>query len=133
MLTYKAQLVGITVLITEESYTSQASFLDRDDLPVYDPKLKEKSAFSGKRIARGLYRSKDGILMNADCNGSANIIRKVAPDAFGSEGVEDGKGHKLVVHPVRISHCSPHEPKKGNPGSHEHARTYQRSLDFLEL
>ncbi len=102
MLTYKAELVGITVIITEESYTSQASFLDRDAIPVYDPNRKEKPKFSGKRIERGLYRATDGTLINADCNGSSNIIRKVAPDAFGSEGVEDGKGHKPVVHPVRI-------------------------------
>src|SRR5581483_843956 len=103
MLTYKAELVGITVIITEESYTSKASFLDRDEMPVYGPDQKEKPTFSGKRTHRGLYRAKDGTLINADCNGSLNIIRKVAPDAFGSEGVEDGKSHKPVVHPVRLS------------------------------
>lgn len=103
MLTYKAELAGITVKITEESYTSKASFLDRDEMPVYDPNLTEKPKFSGKRIERGLYRAADGTLINADCNGSGNIIRKVAPDAFGPEGVEDGKGHKPVVHPVRLS------------------------------
>ncbi|MBV9710096.1 MAG: transposase [Ktedonobacteraceae bacterium] len=97
MLTYKAELEGITVIITEESYTSQAIFLDRDEMPVYDPNRKEKPEFSGKRIKRGLYRAADGTLINADCNGSGNIIRKVAPDAFGSEGVEDGKSHKPVV------------------------------------
>jgi IS605 OrfB family transposase len=102
MLTYKAELAGITVKITEESYTSKASFLDRDEMPVYDPNQTEKPKFSGKRIKRGLYRAADGTLINADCNGSGNIIRKVAPDAFGSEGVEDGKGHKPVVHPVRF-------------------------------
>jgi IS605 OrfB family transposase len=92
MLTYKAELVGITVKVTEESYTSRASFLDRDEMPVYDPNQTAKPTFSGKRIERGLYRAADGTLINADCNGSGNIIRKVAPDAFGSEGVEDGKG-----------------------------------------
>ena len=102
MLTYKAELVGIRVIITEESYTSKASFLDRDEMPVYDPNRKEQPIFSGKRTHRGLYRAKDGTLINADCNASLNIIRKVAPDAFGSEGVEDGNGHNPVVHPVRI-------------------------------
>jgi putative transposase len=60
--------------------------------------------FSGKRIARGLYRASDGRLINADIDGAGNIIRKVAPDAFGTKGVEDGKGvlASLVVHPVRI-------------------------------
>jgi len=99
------------VIITEESYTSKASFLDRDPLPVRKSG-DEKHTFSGKRIKRGLYRAADGTLINADCNGSGNIIRKVAPDAFGSEGVEDGKGHKLVVHPVRFV-VTPSRTQKG--------------------
>ncbi len=113
MLTYKAERAGITVKITEESYTSKASFLDRDEMPVYDPNQTEKPTFSGKRMKRGLYRAADGTLINADCNGSGNIIRKVAPDAFGSEGVEDGKGHKPVVHPVRFV-VTPSQNQKGN-------------------
>jgi putative transposase len=104
MLSYKAELAGITVIITEESYTSKASFFDRDEMPVYDPHQTAKPTFSGKRIKRGLYRASDGTLINADCNGSGNIIRKVAPDAWKqAEGVEDGEGHKPVVHPVRLS------------------------------
>jgi IS605 OrfB family transposase len=105
MLSYKAELVGITVLITEESYTSKASFLDRDPLPVYCPNDDTTHAFSGKRVARGLYRASNGREINADINGAYNIIRKVAPDAFQqAEGVEDGKGvlASLVVHPVRV-------------------------------
>jgi putative transposase len=104
MLTYKAELVGITVLLTEESYTSKASFLDRDPLPVRKPNDESKYAFSGKRVERGLYRASNGRYINADLNGAYNIIRKVAPDAFGSKGVEDGKGmvSSLVVHPVRV-------------------------------
>jgi putative transposase len=104
MLTYKAELVGITVLITEESYTSKASFLDRDPLPVRKPGDESKHTFSGKRVERGRYRAANGRYINADLNGAYNIIRKVAPDAFGSEGVEDGKRvtTPLVVHPVRI-------------------------------
>ena len=95
MLTYKAQLVGIQVRITEESYTSKASFLDADPLPVYG--VEEIPAFSGQRVKRGLYRAADGRHINADVNGSYNIIRKVAPDAFtqGSRG--------CVVHPVRLA------------------------------
>jgi putative transposase len=104
MLTYKAELVGITVIVTEESYTSKASFLDSDDMPVYDPNDHQEHTFSGKRVKRGLYRAANGQAINADCNGSYNIIRKVAPDAFTVEGVEDGKGMltSLVVHPVRM-------------------------------
>ena len=102
MLTYKAELVGITVRVTEESYTSKASLLD--PLPVRN-NGNEKHEFSGKRIKRGLYRASDGRKINADINGSGNIIRKVAPDAFSEvEGVEDGKAvlASLVVHPVRF-------------------------------
>jgi putative transposase len=104
MLTYKAELVGIRVEITEESYTSKASLLDLDPLPVHN-NGNEKHKFSGKRVKRGLYRAKDGRKINADINGSGNIIRKVAPDAFSEvEGVEDGKAvlALLVVHPVRL-------------------------------
>jgi putative transposase len=92
------------VKLTEESYTSKASFLDRDSIPVYDPKREDKPKFSGKRIERGLYRASDGRLINADVQGSYNIIRKATPNAFGTEGVEDGKAMlaSLVVHPVRI-------------------------------
>ena len=105
MLTYKAQLMGICVILTEESYTSKASFLDYDPLPVYNAKNSSKPIFSGRRIERGLYRAADGRLINADVNGAYNIIRKVAPDAFMQvEGVEDGKGMlpSLVVNPVRV-------------------------------
>lgn len=99
MLTYKAELVGIIVKITEESYTSKASFLDLDPLPVYNPNTgNKKPIFSGKRVERGLYRASNGRSIQADCNGSGNIIRKVAPDAFGAKGVED-----FAVHPVRIT------------------------------
>ena len=105
MLTYKAELVGISVLLTEESYTSKASFLDRDPLPVRNDNDDTKYVFSGKRVKRGLYRTSNGQYINADVNGAYNIIRKVAPDAFSrAKGVEDGKGMppSLVVHPVRV-------------------------------
>ena len=104
MLTYKAELVGIHVEVTEESYTSKASLLDLDPLPVRTNGDDEKHVFSGKRVKRGLYRASDGRSINADINGAGNIIRKVAPDAFGQRAVEDGKEMlaSLVVHPVRI-------------------------------
>ena len=79
--------------------------LDLDEIPVYNPKSKEKPKFSGKRIKRGLYCASDGRLINADINGAGNTIRKVAPNAFGTKGVEDGKvrfSHALVVHTVRF-------------------------------
>jgi len=94
MLCYKARLVGIQVVQQEESYTSKASFLDLDPLPTYG-KDDGKPAFSGKRLKRGLYQTKNGRKLNADVNGSYNILRKASPNAFGN-GVED-----VVVHPVR--------------------------------
>src|SRR5579884_1860541 len=86
---YKAELVGIHVIITEESYTSKSSFLDGDEIPKYDPKREEKPTFSGKRITRGLYRAKDGHIIHADVQGAYNMMRKVAPKLFNSKGVED--------------------------------------------
>jgi IS605 OrfB family transposase len=68
---------GIVFTITEEAYTSKASFLDGDSLPKYGEKPKGWRA-SGERVKRGLYKSRDGHAVNADCNGSANIMRKVA-------------------------------------------------------
>lgn len=82
---YKAEEHGITVLITEESYTSKASFLDQDVIPVFGEA--NDVVFSGKRIKRGLYKTKSGKCINADVNGSLNIIRKVIPNLF-REGIE---------------------------------------------
>jgi len=73
-LRYKCQLRGISVVTQEESYTSKASFLDNDDIPVYGET--ENPRFSGRRIKRGLYRTSTGRLINADVNGSYNILRK---------------------------------------------------------
>lgn len=75
---------------TEESYTSQASFVDRDELPVYGEKP-EGWKPSGRRIKRGLYRAANEWRINADCNGAANIIRKVAMIfGFELEGISRG-------------------------------------------
>lgn len=79
-LTYKATLVGIQVIIQEESYTSKASFLDNDPLPTYQENHPEKLVFSGKRVARSWYRAKDGTIIHADINGSYNILRKSSSD-----------------------------------------------------
>lgn len=74
-LTYKCKLRGVEVIEQEESYTSKASFVDQDEIPVYG-ETEEKSQFSGKRISRGLYKTKQGFLLNADINGSYNILVK---------------------------------------------------------
>jgi len=68
---------GIKFVETEESYTSKASFLDSDELPTFGEKP-EGWQESGKRVKRGLYRTANSGDINADCNGAANILRKVA-------------------------------------------------------
>jgi putative transposase len=101
MLTYKAALVGIQVEVTEESYTSKASFVDLDPLPTYKPDDEEEHLFSGKRIGRRnrLYRTKDGRKICADVNGAYNILRKRRPDAF-----SEAKGvAAYVVQPSRLA------------------------------
>jgi hypothetical protein len=121
MLQYKAELVGIRVMLTEESYTSKASLLDLDPLPVYRKGAQGGDQFRGKRVTRGLYRAADGRVIHADVNGAGNILRKVAPGAFELKGVEDGESrvHLLVVHPVvrperRMIFCSVQtEPHSG--------------------
>jgi putative transposase len=82
MITYKSNAEGIAVIVTEESYTSKASFLDEDFIPTYQAGDETNYVFNGKRISRGMYRSNNGTLINADVNGSANILRKVIPKAF---------------------------------------------------
>ena len=90
MISYKAKALGIAVILTEESYTSKCSFIDNEEMCHHEHYL-------GRRIKRGLFRSKDGTLINADLNGALNIIRKVVPDAF-AEGIE-----AVIVPPVRTS------------------------------
>lgn len=70
MISYKCKLVGIAVMMTEESYTSKCSFIDKEE-------MKHHEDYKGKRIKRGLFRTNEGKLINADLNGSLNIMRKV--------------------------------------------------------
>ena len=70
MISYKCLLKGITVILTEESYTSKCSFIDNEP-------IKKHESFKGKRMKRGLFKSEKGLLINADLNGALNILRKV--------------------------------------------------------
>ena len=79
-LLYKGLLKGIEIIFTEESYTSKASFFDKDELPVYGESDNHK--FSGRRIKLGLYKDSKGNLWNADLNGAANIMRKCSNKAY---------------------------------------------------
>ena len=68
-LQYKCELRGIRFITTEESYTSRCSFLDEEE-------IKKHSNYRGKRFKRGLFETSNGVLINADVNGSLNIGRK---------------------------------------------------------
>ncbi len=75
-LEYLCKRYNINYILQEESYTSKASFFDNDELPIYNADNPQTYEFSGKRIKRGLYHTKNGCLFNADCNGALNILRK---------------------------------------------------------
>ena len=90
MVQYKAQNVGLTVILTEESYTSGTSFLDGEE-PTKENYNKVR------RIKRGLFVSNNGIKINADINGAYQIMKKVFPNAF-ADGIEG-----VALHPVRVN------------------------------
>ena len=98
MLSYKAKLKGIKVVLTEESYTSKASFLTLDTIPTYGSDEAKKAKFSGYRETRGIYKiTGENTRINADVNGSYNIMRKVIPTVF------DGGIEGVVVCPIRVT------------------------------
>jgi IS605 OrfB family transposase len=88
---------GIEYLEQEESYTSKASFYDQDEIPVYNADNPSKQKFSGKRVKRGLYKTKDKHLVSADINGSANILVK-SKHRLSFERVSSG----FLANPLRI-------------------------------
>ena len=99
MLKYKCRLNGINIVCVEEPYTSKSSFLDLDHIP----SLKDKKVnFSGQRIKRGLYRSRNGSIINADVNGSFNILRRFVLKEVGDVSLlPTDRG--FVFNPIRIS------------------------------
>lgn len=103
ILTYKLKKVGIKVIVTEESYTSKASALDWDIIPTFDSDNKVKHKFSGKRVTRAWYVSKEGVKIHADVNGALNIGRKSNPERFGCLKLILRDRGCLVVHPRRIT------------------------------
>jgi putative transposase len=98
MLTYKAELVGIQVLVREEAHTSKCSFLDHEPIGHHE-------WYAGRRVHRGLFRTATGQYVNADVNGSYNILVKAAPEAFtlGRRG--------CVVQPVRLELPNRNSPR----------------------
>jgi IS605 OrfB family transposase len=93
LIQYKAQLEGIKVILTEESYTSKCSSLDLE-------KVCKHETYKGTRIKRGLFQSSNK-LINADVNGSLNIMRKVVDDETFKECLQSIEG--LVFNPIKIN------------------------------
>lgn len=101
IVTYKAKLKGIKVIFQEESYTSKASFLNMDDIPIYGENYEGEYIFSGYRESRGQYKiKKSKIRINADVNGSYNILRKAIPNIF-INGIEGFGVIPMVLTPSR--------------------------------
>ena len=75
-LEYLCKLNNIVFIKQEESYTSKASFWDKDNIPVYNADNPKEYQFSGKRLQRGLYKTASNKIINADVNGALNIMRK---------------------------------------------------------
>ena len=120
-ITYRAERCGIRVINREESYTSKASFLDNDAIPTYG-KNDEEYKFSGKRIKRGLYKAADGTVINADLNGSANILRKEFPDAFASH--QPDFGNVIVIrHPDLENAKNNHKKQLAEPKTISKSKT----------
>ena len=113
-LEYLCKREGILFMIQEESYTSKASFLDNDVIPIYNPKDTTKFAFSGKRNGR-LYTTREGIIINADLNGSANIGHKAFPEHFTIENCDILSIPIIVRHPdLYLSGCSRYGLSEGS-------------------
>ena len=96
-LSYLSQYYGICLIKQEESYTSKASFFDKDDIPVYNDDNPKEYSFSGVRIKRGLYKTSTGQCLNADINGALNILKK---SSVADLSVLYGRGQ--VDSPLRI-------------------------------
>ena len=99
MLEYKCKLAGINVVIINEAYTSKCSFLDRE-------KISKHTSYVGRRVRRGLFISSSGIMINADVNGSLNIMRlglekqNVKLDVV--EEILRPENKRFVLNPVRL-------------------------------
>ena len=88
-ITYKADEKRIHVVMQEESHTSKCSFLDQEPIA-------HQKTYLGRRKSRGLFKSANGLIINADVNGAYNILKKALPKAFDADGIE-GVG----LHPER--------------------------------
>ena len=78
---YKSELIGITIIIINENHTSKCSFLDSEEIRCY-------KKYVGKRISRGLFKTSNGTLLNADVKVGYNIVKKIFPNSVNVDGIE---------------------------------------------
>lgn len=92
LIRYRCERLGISFVVTEESYTSRCSALDGEGLGRHED-------YAGRRVRRGLFEASDGRRLNADVNGAWNILRKVVPDRRleGIEGLAIGPVCKMKI------------------------------------
>jgi putative transposase len=95
----KCNYYGINYVLQEESYTSKCSSLDLESIC-------KKESYKGKRIKRGLFKTSNGVLINADVNGACNILRKYIKSKSGSD-LSDTDVSGAINHPVRINPTKP--------------------------
>ena len=86
---YKVALAGITTIRVDERYTSRCSALDGEALG-------QHARYAGRRVSRGLFRTSQGILINADVNGAYNILRQAVPEAR-ADGIQGAGRHPVVA------------------------------------
>jgi len=86
---YKAALLGITTILVDERYTSRCSALDGEFVGRH-------TRYAGRRVSRGLFRTSQGILINADVNGAYNILRQAVPEAL-ADGIQGAGRHPVVA------------------------------------
>ena len=87
---YKCEEIGINVIIVNESYTSKCSFLDNE-------LIEKHEKYVGNRVKRGLFKSNNGKMLNADVNGSLNILRK---------SIDNFDISNRIFNPIRIKNLN---------------------------
>lgn len=92
---YKAEEVGISFMLTEESYTSKIDHLANEE-------MKKQDNYLGKRIKRGLFQSSCGKILNADINGAIGILRK--KNAFSDADLISLRDRGDVVSPLVLKY-----------------------------
>lgn len=95
LIEYKAKLVGIEVKYIKESYTSGCSALDLE-------KIDKSNYNKSRRTHRGLFNSNIGIKVNADVNGSLNILRLYAKDKCIPKLIKMARDKGYVSNPIML-------------------------------